>query len=144
MIYCHSDGYVLGVGQTLFNHYQDETKIDELLALGDISMLGEKIGEKHDFDSPFRGGLQIGSLEYQEFYNTVLAYGRDRGEKGVDAITVRSLRAIPKDFYEEGFYLRRDGKWFFSYHGTFGRVRELTPAIIAKEQAEYERRKAGA
>jgi len=65
-IYCHWDGYPEGVGQTLIDHYTDLTKIDQLLALGDLSILAEEIGEQHDFDNPTEGWT--------------LAYGRDRGE----------------------------------------------------------------
>jgi hypothetical protein len=39
-IYCHFDGYVNGVGKTLFHHY-DQEKLERLLELGDISTLGE-------------------------------------------------------------------------------------------------------
>jgi hypothetical protein len=54
-IYCHSDGYPDGVGQCLFNNYQEQEKVEELIALGDISYIGENIG-------------------------SVCAYHRDRGE----------------------------------------------------------------
>lgn len=53
-IYCHFDGYLAGVGKTLFKHY-DREKTEKLMELGDISVLGE-------------------STE-----NTI-AYHRDRGE----------------------------------------------------------------
>ena len=39
-IYCHWDGYLGGVGKTLFNHY-DKEKLEKLIELGDISSLGE-------------------------------------------------------------------------------------------------------
>jgi hypothetical protein len=39
-VYCHFDGYLSGVGKTLFNHY-DQEKLEKLLELGDISVLGE-------------------------------------------------------------------------------------------------------
>ena len=39
-IYCHFDGYLSGVGKTLFNHYDNE-KLEKLIGLGDISTLGE-------------------------------------------------------------------------------------------------------
>jgi hypothetical protein len=39
-IYCHFDGYVEGVGKTLFNHY-DQEKLEKLLELGNISVLKE-------------------------------------------------------------------------------------------------------
>jgi hypothetical protein len=39
-IYCHFDGYISGVGKTLFEHY-DQEKLEKLLELGDISTLGK-------------------------------------------------------------------------------------------------------
>jgi hypothetical protein len=39
-IYCHFDGYLRGVGKTLFEHY-DREKTEKLIELGDISGLGE-------------------------------------------------------------------------------------------------------
>lgn len=51
-IYCHFDGYLEGVGKTLFNHYTGQKKIEQLLTLGNLSALGEEIGKKHPFDNP--------------------------------------------------------------------------------------------
>jgi hypothetical protein len=70
-IYCHFDGYPDGVGATLITHYADMDKVNALLKLGDLSSLGEEIGEQHDFDSPVKGWCR--------------AYGRDRGESNVSA-----------------------------------------------------------
>jgi hypothetical protein len=72
-IYCHWDGYLENNGQLLTENYADANKIDQLLALGDLSVLGEEIGEKHDFDTTVE--------------NSCTAYGRDRGEEGVEAKT---------------------------------------------------------
>ena len=53
-IYCHSDGYLEGVGDTLREHYTDVKKIKALLALGDISSLyplvAPPVGVEHGFD----------------------------------------------------------------------------------------------
>ena len=38
-IYVHHDGYPQGVGSTLVQHYRDEPRIRELMALGDLSVL---------------------------------------------------------------------------------------------------------
>ena len=43
-IYCHFDGYVKGVGKTLFENY-DREKLEQLIELGDISSLGETLDE---------------------------------------------------------------------------------------------------
>lgn len=40
-IYCHSDGYPKGVGKTLLTEYNTEEKLDALLDLGDLSILGK-------------------------------------------------------------------------------------------------------
>jgi hypothetical protein len=78
-IYCHFDGYPEGVGQTLLDHWTNEAKINELLSLGDLSALGDVIGEKHDFDWHTEGeASQKGWC---------LFYGRDRNESGVSSIT---------------------------------------------------------
>lgn len=41
-IYCHNDGYLEGVGKTLTTYYKDKETVEKLLALGDISALGDK------------------------------------------------------------------------------------------------------
>ena len=53
-VYCHFDGYVKGVGKTLFENYNRETT-EQLVALGDLSQLNEST-------------------------ETTIAYCRDRGE----------------------------------------------------------------
>lgn len=71
-IYCHWDGYPAGVGATLREHYTTPEKIDALMALGDLSVLGGEIGIKKNFDTDSLNG-------------ECLAYGRDRGEVMVGA-----------------------------------------------------------
>ena len=44
-IYLHSDGYLEYAGRILDEHYRDESKLNELLAHGDVSSLNENIGE---------------------------------------------------------------------------------------------------
>lgn len=70
-IYCHWDGYVEHHGPILRDHYKTEEKVRALMALGDISVLGAEIGEKHDFDHAPEGVCN--------------AYGRDRGENDTAA-----------------------------------------------------------
>ena len=54
VIYCHSDGYLSYNGRILLEHYTDPAKVDALLDLGDISSLGEEIGEQHPFDPDYK------------------------------------------------------------------------------------------
>ena len=50
-VYCHWDGYLDHNGQILQEHYQDPFKVRALLDLGDLSSLGDDLGDQHDFDS---------------------------------------------------------------------------------------------
>jgi hypothetical protein len=56
-IYCHWDGYLSGVGATLIEHYYEQSLVEGLIGLGDISTLGACI-------------------------KSTEAYGRDKGEDG--------------------------------------------------------------
>ena len=87
-IYCHFDGYVSGVGETLYNHY-DKEELEELIELGDISSLGESIE------------------------NTV-AYHRDRGEDlhSTDYLNIECLFGnCFRSGEEYAYYLNKDGVW---------------------------------
>jgi len=68
-IYCHFDGYPEHNGKILTEHYSNINRVNELLNLGDLSVLGKFIGEKNEFNDRVR--------------DTCLAYGRDRGESNV-------------------------------------------------------------
>jgi hypothetical protein len=68
-IYCHFDGYPEGVGATLNEHYSNRQKLNMLINLGDISILGENVStmDEHSFNNPKEG--------------VTVAYHRDRGEE---------------------------------------------------------------
>lgn len=119
-IYCHSDGYPSYNGKLLLEHYTDLKKIEELLALGDISSLAPEIGEKHDFDACDA--------------ETVRAYGRDRGETGIEAKTSKSLKALRNKIDHEYAYVYdvETGKWSVYGHGMAGQ--DLT-LVVAREVA---------
>ena len=116
-IYCHWDGYVEGVGATLVEHYQASPKVNNLIALGDVSSLREEIGEKHSFDLR----AEEGSVE--ETWTTF--YGRDRGEDGVEFKSFGS-EAEWMDYYEgsgaEYYYIMDNGVWYVSAYR-----KEFTP-----------------
>jgi hypothetical protein len=76
-IYCHWDGYPEHNGVILQEHYSSPTKVDQLLALGNLSYLSDEIGEQQDFND---------IKSHKD--NWCLAYGRDRGEKNQEAGTV--------------------------------------------------------
>ena len=102
-IYCHFDGYIQdGVGQKLFENYQNDDKIRELINLGAISFLEAEVNptDKHTFDNPQSG--------------VTVAYHRDRGEDlDIDEFdNINDFDAyIAKSWYDY-IYLRFNGKWF--------------------------------
>lgn len=79
--YCHYDGYIDGVGQTLANVYNTTEKIDELLAYGDMSILGDFIQPKNPETHNF-GYHKDANGNYQRNAedNVCLFYHRDRGD----------------------------------------------------------------
>ena len=104
-VYCHFDGYIEGVGATLLRHYNSEEKARELLDLGDLSSLGERIapapGEDHSFDHPVD--------------DVTVAYHRDRGEKLSPAKLFESKVKMAKEgegrFWAEYCYVWENGEW---------------------------------
>lgn len=96
IIYCHWDGYPSNNGKILLDHYQNTTKMKELINLGDISSLERDIGVKQDFDSPNE--------------NMVIAYHRDREEDLSPAVHCDIKKACNEEYLylwdinEEKFY----------------------------------------
>lgn len=96
-IYCHWDGYYSNNGRILWEHYIDEPKVRELIALGSLSSLGANIGTKHDFNNASDDDCN--------------AYGRDRGEEDVDATVYSSEDEFWKNGQEYD-YLYKNGSWY--------------------------------
>lgn len=69
-IYCHWDGYPSNMLSLLNTHYNTIEKAEELLSLGNLSYLEERVKpdpeEDHSFERPAKG--------------VTVAYHRDRGE----------------------------------------------------------------
>lgn len=99
-IYCHWDGKPYYVGVKLVENYFTNDKINQLLELGDLSALGEKIGEKQDFNK-----FETHVREW------CLAYGRDRGEDGREAKTIPLDELVNIDHWQEYIYIWTDNVW---------------------------------
>jgi hypothetical protein len=112
-IYCHWDGYLSNNGQILQDHYQDEAKVRELIALGDLSSLDAEIGTKHNFDNAPKGECN--------------AYARDRGETGCEARTEHNWRQFRAEHGQEYDYLFTPGEgWQVStYNGIYNLAKAL-------------------
>lgn len=131
-IYTHWDGYPSHHGEILKTHYKDANKVRQLVALGDLSILDAGIGEKHGFDERVDGVCK--------------AYGRDRGEKGVDSktsINLTALSALTQNCGGEYLYIYKDGAWFVAEGGIafFGAPANKAPGalrpveeVLAEEQ----------
>ena len=121
-IYCHWDGYVSHNGNILYQFYRDEAKVRELISHGDLSILGRNIGEQRPFDNPHK----YMSKEYQEFQDLYegqcLYYGRDRGEKNVEAKTYTDVADFIDNRGEEYNYLFVNGTWYVNEYGARDRA----------------------
>ena len=109
-IYCHFDGYIDGVGKTLFNHY-DREKLEKLIELGDISSLGEStidtIAYCRDRDEDFHstGYLNVEDLFELGFGSSVeFVYCLNRDNIWLVCEDISSNVAIlNEELEEEGF-----------------------------------------
>ena len=105
-IYLHSDGYLEYAGRILDEHYQDESKVDELISHGDVSSLNENIGEK----LPFNDYMLFHEKKQCRFYH------RDRGEDKKEASTLGGENELVKFATEkcdaEYIYMFAYGSWY--------------------------------
>jgi hypothetical protein len=95
-IYCHCDGYLTHNGAMLLDHYKDRNKVQELLNLGDLSVLAPNVHPDPAKSHSFEYG------ERQE--GVVVAYQRDRGEANCDA-KIMSLDELFEQSWIEYFYV---------------------------------------
>ena len=116
-IYCHWDGYPEYNGMILLEHYVDPNKVSELIALGNLSSLGDNIGEQHDFN--------------QRTDEECTAYARDRGEEDQAALEFTNLDDVfdhynhvgceyiyifhPNDYEDWACYQAQDRKYINLY-----------------------------
>lgn len=127
-VYCHWDGYIDHNGAILFNHY-NSPKANQLVALGDISSLGEEIGEEHPFS--YIGVME--ATEYDEKYGRMTTfYGRDRGEKDVGYKVLNSYDEFLEFFNgcgAEYAYIMNQDVWYVKQYG--GEL-EILEEVLAK------------
>ena len=114
-IYCHWDGYLSHNGRILQENYTTEEQVRELIALGDLSSLGETVGAKTNFNNPADGQC--------------VAYGRDRGEKNVEARVFNSHADLIEIAGQEFDYLFTPGVGW----SVFGEPLEMALAQAAVE-----------
>lgn len=101
-IYCHWDGYLGGNGEKLQNHFQDREKVEQLIALGDISSLGSDLDE-------------------------TVAYHRDRGEDFSQKQHKDVEDFFTGDIESYGYLFTKDNRWLVCKAG--GAVSNLFVAL---------------
>jgi hypothetical protein len=133
-VYCHWDGYIENNGAILFKHYADPFKTRDLIDQGDISSLGEVVGEKHDFS---RLDTEMPADEYERLYGHMTTfYGRDRGEQGTGAKKFKDFEDYKENFCHEEFayILRKDGNWYVkAYDGEFDLLKLALEKVNVEE-----------
>lgn len=121
-IYCQWDGYLSHNGRILSEHY-DTSKANQLVALGNLSILGERVspavGQVHTF-----GAAQEGVCVF---------YDRDRGLTSQQAQTYDSLAEWAENVDFEFLYVIKDGIWYVS---TDGLTLELLSVAIKQDALE--------
>ena len=112
-IYCHHDGYLEGVGETLKNHYTTEDKIDKLMALGDLSALGEVAESNPD-------QWNCNKVNY-----ILCAAYKDRGEEDVESKTATEeeyIKELEDNTWIRYLYLWDGKKWSYYDDGKWKEV----------------------
>ena len=124
-IYCHWDGYPSNNGAILLEHYNTLDKVKELVELGDLSALREKmypnLNKPHDF--------------YTSQDDVCIYYGRDRGEGDTKPLILSNSESLLKPQQREYNYYFDGEKWFLSVKGRKGKV-ELTRKMCSLPELE--------
>ena len=128
-IYSHSDNYLAHTGKILDQHYQDESKVDELLSYGDLSIINENIGVKLDFN------------DYDLFHENKQCrfYGRDRGEKNKQAEQLKDETELLEFAFEQCdadlVYMYAYGSWYV--YDNSNEIGDCSYQFIELEEALY-------
>ena len=113
-IYCHNDGYLSNNGKILDQHYQNEVKVDNLIAQGDASSLRDTIE-----DTTF--------------------YMRDRGEKYKEATNLNNETKLLEFAFEscdaEVVYMYAYGAWYV--YDNSNKIGDSSYQFIELEEALY-------
>ena len=139
-IYCHSDGYLGGVGAILSDYYGEEADVRALLAAGDLSELGVVVGDKIGFDAREWRPSPRGTGWVDHAVQCV-AYGRDRGETGTGPAVSVDFDSLKREhlivsFGPDNLYLFYPGEgWRWFAYPFFEDQGRLLSEALAEVQA---------
>ena len=115
-IYCHNDGYLSNNGKILDQHYQNEVKVDNLIAQGDASSLKDTIED-------------------------TIFYHRDKGDcyEGVKAVNLNNETKLLEHAFEscdaEVVYMFAYGSWYV--YDNSNKIGDSSYQFIELEEALY-------
>ena len=113
-IYCHNDGYLSNNGKILDQHYQNEVKVDNLIAQGDCSSLKDTIED-------------------------TIFYHRDRGEDNKEAVNLNNETKLLEHAFEscdaEVVYMFAYGSWYV--YDNSDKIGNSSYQFIELEEALY-------
>jgi len=133
-VYCHWDGYLEHNGSILHKHYAASPKVNNLIALGDLSSLRKEIGVQHAF-STFDLTTEEQEAYEKEHGDSCTFYTRDRGEDAPFKV-FSTLKAAEEHYcWSDYFYCFKyskaddyqSGEWHYKKNGE--RWKKLAPAI---------------
>ena len=119
LIYCHWDGYPEHNGKILIEHYNKLSKLEKLMKLGDLSILGPELGTKHNFET--------------KDYSVCTAYGRDRGDRECNCRYFDSIHELNNNVEEYCYLYDVDNQeWILSDDGghTFSKLADVLAELI--------------
>jgi hypothetical protein len=138
-IYCHWDGYLSGVGETLLNHYNTYERANELVALGALSSLYENLNPLSEAPEAFPKQdvpeiITTHSFERPQ-KNVTVAYHRDRKQKFEQQVHTSFEKYKEDNDFQSYNYIFMGGQWYFMNT----RIKsaewiKLTPDEIKKEK----------
>ena len=113
-IYCHNDGYLSNNGKILDQHYQNEVKVDNLIAQGDASSLKDTIED-------------------------TIFYHRDRGEDNKEAVNLNNETKLLEHAFEscdaEVVYMFAYGSWYV--YDNSNKIGDASYQFIELDEALY-------
>ena len=140
-VYCHWDGYLEHNGAILAKHYAASPKVNNLIALGDLSSLRKEIGVKHAF-STFDLTTEEKEAYEAEHGDSCTFYTRDRGEDAPFRVFADLKDAEEHYTWSDYYYCFKYttasdytvGEWHYKKNGE--RWKKLAPAIKKLDPAE--------
>ena len=118
-IYCHWDGFLSYNGQILLQHYTSTDIVNQLMLLGDLSSLREKLYPDDSKPHTFQNQQE----------DVCVAYGRERNESDVDCKIFKDIGDFERfagNSDAEYQYLFNSGKWTYREINRDDKWKQLT------------------